>query len=149
MRVRTIEKKLKLPIPSVIRYCKELKTQGILATIKIGNVTFYTANKTNPDFILEKKLHNLKSLYTSKLIEHIKKELSNPSIIVFGSYSKEEDAENSDIDLYIETPSKKELNLKEYEKKLQRTIQIFRQRKISEINNSMNGISLNGYVEVL
>jgi predicted nucleotidyltransferase len=155
LRVREIERALKLPLPSVIIYCKELQKEGILTKIEIGNVVFYASDRTNKNFLLEKRIYNLKTLYSSGLVEFLKIELSNPSIIVFGSYSKGEDDEKSDIDLYIETPSKKELNLKKYEEKLQRKIQAFRHKKISEIknngliNNIINGILLNGFVEVL
>lgn len=154
MRVRGIEKNLKLPLPSVIRYCKELQSEGILTTLKTGNVVFYTADRSNENFLLEKKLYNIKLLYLSGLVEFIKKELSNPAIVVFGSYAKGEDIEDSDIDLYIETPSNKELNLKDFEKKLKRKIQIFRHKNLQEIknnhlaNNIMNGITLNNYIEV-
>lgn len=154
LRVREIEKKLNLPIPSVIRYCKELMEEGLLTTIKTGNVVFYTSDRANSLFILEKKLFNIKSLYTSELIEFLKTELSNPPIIVFGSYSKGEDIEESDIDLYIETPSKIQPSLEKFEKILNRKIQIFEHKNINEIknknlaNNIINGIVLNNYVEV-
>lgn len=154
LRVREIERTLKLPLPSIIKYCKELKEEKTLTTIKTGNVVFYTANKTSETFLLEKKLHNIKSLYTSGLIDFLRVELSNPALIVFGSYSKGEDTEESDIDLYIETPSKKEINLNKFERLLKRKIQVFRQRNISEIknknlsNNIVNGIILNKFVEV-
>lgn len=155
LRVREIERLLSLPLPSVIKYCKELEEEGLLIIDKIGNVSFYTANKTHPNFLLEKKLYNIKSLYECGLIEFLKSELSNPSIIVFGSYSKGEDREESDIDLYIQTPSKKEVKLNKFEDKLKRKIQIFRHNHIREIknndliNNIINGIILNGFVEVL
>lgn len=154
LRVREIEKHLKLPLPSVINYCKELMNEGILTTIKTGNVVFYTGNRTNKNFLLEKRLFNIKSLYESGLIEFLKIELSNPVIILFGSYSKGEDIENSDIDLYVETPSKKEFSLEKFEKILKRRIQIFRHKSIGEIknlnlsNNIINGIILNNYIEV-
>ena len=142
-------------MPSVINYSKELEKEGMLTTIKTGNVVFYTADKLNPNFLLEKKLFNIKSLYQSGLINFLKIELSNPSIIVFGSYSKGEDTEDSDIDLFIESPSRKEINLNEFENKLKRHIQMFRHNKITEIknkdliNNIINGVLLNGFVEVL
>jgi len=154
MRLREIERSLKIPLPSVIRYCKELKNEGILTTIKIGNVVFYTAAKTNENFLLEKKLYNIKSIYSSGLINFLKTELSNPPIVVFGSYSKGEDMENSDIDLYIETLSKKELSLEKFEKILKRKIQVFRHERLNEIKNSnlanniINGVILNNYIEV-
>lgn len=154
LRVREIEKLLKLPIPSVIRYCKELKEEKILTTIKTGNVVFYTGNRANSSFLLEKKLYNIKSIYQSGLIDFLKIELSNPVVLLFGSYSKGEDVKNSDIDLYIETPSKKEIDLGKFEKMLKRKIQAFRHKSIKEIKNNeladniLNGIVLNGFLEV-
>ena len=154
LRVREIERIIKLPLPSVIRYCKELEKEGILTIIKMGNVLFYTGDRSNNNFILEKRLYNVKTIYDSGLLEFIRKELSNPVVILFGSYSKGEDIESSDIDLYVETPSKKELNLGNFSKKLNRTIQIFRHKSIREIknvnlsNNIINGITLNNGIEV-
>ncbi len=76
------------------------------------NVVFYTANRSNELYLLEKRLYNIKSLYTSGLIKFLRIQLSNPTIVVFGSYAKGEDIENSDIDLYLETTSKKEIIIK-------------------------------------
>jgi predicted nucleotidyltransferase len=154
LRVREIERALKLPLPSVIRYCNELEKEGILALAKIGNVSFYTANRSSETFLLEKKLYNLKMIYTSGLIEYIKQELSNPAIALFGSFAKGEDTEESDIDLYIETPSKKKAGLEKFEKFLKRRIQVFQHKSLNEIsnprlaNNIINGITLNSYIEV-
>jgi len=154
LRVREIEKKLRLPLPSVIRYCKELNDEGILSIMQVGSVVFYTSDKTNERFLLEKRIYNLKSVYLSGLVEFLRMELSNPVIILFGSYAKGEDLENSDIDLYIETFSKKELELTKFENQLRRKIQVFKQKSLKEIknvhlsNNIINGILLNGFVEV-
>ena len=153
LRVRGIERTLKLPLPSVIRYCKELQKESLLARISIGAVIFYTASRSET-YLLEKKLYNLKALYQSGLIEYLKQELSNPTLVLFGSYAKGEDTEDSDIDIYIETHSKKQLNLERFKKQLHRKIQIFQHRNIKEIsnpylaNNIVNGITLNNYIEV-
>ncbi len=153
LRVREIERTLKLPLPSVIRYCRELEQEDILAIAKTGNVAFYTTNRSEK-YLLEKKLYNIKQIYESGLINYLKIELSNPAIVLFGSYAKGEDTEDSDIDLYIETPSKKKIALDEFERKLQRRIQVFRHKNIEEIKNShlanniINGIALNNYIEV-
>ena len=154
LRVRELERTLKIPLPSVIRYCKELETEEILATVKIGKVVFYAANRASEKYLLEKKLYNFKRIYESGLIDYLKQELSNPPIIIFGSFAKGEDGEESDIDLYVETPSKKGLELGKFERILKRKIQIFKQKTLYEIsnihlaNNIVNGITLNGYVEV-
>jgi len=154
LRVREVERTLKLPLPSVIRYCKELEKENILATAKIGSVTFYTASR-NEIYLLEKKLYNIKQLYDSGLINYLKVELNNPTIVLFGSYAKGEDTENSDIDLYIETLSKKQVSLEKFKKTLKRDIQLFQHKNIKEIkntnlaNNIINGFLLNGFMEVL
>lgn len=153
LRVREIERILKLPLPSVIRYCKELEREDILQIVRTGNVVFYTANRSKK-FLLEKKMFNVKSLYYSGLVSFLVDELSNPSIVLFGSYSTGEDVEKSDIDIYIETTSKREINLKTFEKTLKKEIQIFRHKNIHEVknkhlaNNIINGIILNGFIEV-
>ncbi len=153
LRVRQIERELKIPLPSAIRYVKELEKEEILRKSETGNVVFYSGDRSSKNFLLEKKLFNIENLYSSGLIDFLITELSNPVIIVFGSYSKGEDVEDSDIDLYIETPSKKEIKLEYFEKILKRKIQIFRHKKISEVknidlaNNIINGILLNGFIE--
>lgn len=155
LRVRQIERELKLPLPSVINYVKELEKEELLSKSKIGNVVFCTSNRSSKKFLLEKRLFNIKMLYSSGLVDFLVVELSNPSIILFGSSSKGEDIENSDIDLYLETSSKKELRFEKFEKILKRKIQIFKYSNISQIknkplaNNIINGIGLNGFVEVL
>ena len=153
LRVREIERTLKLPLPSVIRYCHELEQEEILTIAKTGNVNFYTASRSET-YLLEKKLYNIKQLYVSGLINYLKIELSNPAIVLFGSFAKGEDLEESDIDLYIETPSKKQLNLEKFKKILKREVQIFQHKSLKEItnhhlaNNIINGITLNNYIEV-
>jgi len=153
LRVREIERLLNLPLPSVIRYCKELEKEGILTIFKVGTIKFYTASR-NQKYFVEKMLYNIKSINNTQLIDYIRKELSNPVIILFGSYSKGEDTEQSDIDIYIETPSKKKISLESYERKLKRKIQLFQHKNIREIknmylaNNIINGITLNKELQV-
>lgn len=154
LRVRQIEREVKAPLPSVIRYTKELEKEGIFKSTKITNIIAYSADRTSKTFLLEKKLFNLYHLNTSGLIDFFIKELSNPTIVVFGSYARGEDVENSDIDLYLETTSKKKINLEKYEKILQRKIQLFIYKNIHKLenkelaNNIANGIILNGFMEI-
>lgn len=154
LRVRQIEREIKIPLPSVIRYTKELEKEGILKSDIIAKVKLYSADRTSKHFLLEKKLFNLKYLVSSGLIDYIITELSNPGIIVYGSFSKGEDTEESDIDLYLESPSKTEINIEIFEKKIQRKVQVFIYKNIHDIknknlaNNIINGITLNGFIEV-
>ena len=154
LRVRQIERKLNIPLPSVIRYCKELEKDGILTSMEIGGVTFYTANRGDKKFLLEKRLFNIKSIYQTGLVDYLREKMHNPTIILFGSYSRGEDTEDSDIDLYVETTLKEHPSLQKYEKMLGRRIQLLIHRNIKEIpnpylsNNIINGITLNGFIRV-
>ncbi len=154
LRVRHIERELKLPLPSVIRYCKELENECILKKTVISGITFYSADRASKQYLIKKKLFNIKVLFESGLVDFLISEFHNPTIIVFGSYSKGEDTESSDIDLYIESSLHKKVNFDKHEKILNRNIQIFVHRNIHNIknkelaNNILNGVILNGYVEV-
>lgn len=154
LRVRQIERELELSLPSVIRYVKELEKEGLIKKEQTAGISLFSADRDSEKYKLEKKHYNIMQLYKTGLVKYIIDELSNPPIIAFGSYSKGEDTEQSDIDIYIETPSKKELDLKKYEKALKRSIQIFKNKKLNALanphlaNNIINGVKLNGYIEV-
>ena len=155
MRVRQIERELKLPLPSVIRYTKELEEEEILKKEKLAGAVLFSANRSSQkSYLLEKKLYNIEQLYRSGLIDYLTDKLSNPIIIVFGSYSKGEDNENSDVDLYVQTHSKNIVKLEKFEKLLKRNIQLFIHSDLKEVknphlmNNIINGITLNNFLEV-
>lgn len=153
-RVRELERVLKLPLPSVVRYCKELKMENMLDIQKIGDVIFYCAHRSSQNYILAKKLFNLKKIYQSGFIDFLKKEMSNPTVVLFGSYLRGEDVESSDIDIFIQTKSKKVILVDKFEKYFQRELQLFIFSDINKItnknlaNNIMNGYVLNGFLEV-
>ena len=152
--VRQIERDLKVSLPLVIRYTKELEKERILKSSSVAGITLYSADRTSTIFLMEKRLYNLRSLYSSGLVDFLVQELSNPAIILFGSYARGEDVETSDIDIFIETTQKEIPSLVKFEKKLQRKTQLFKYKDISKVenkelaNNIMNGITLNGFLEV-
>jgi len=153
LRVRQIERELELPLPSVIRYSKDLEKDGILRKESASGVSTYSADRSSKKFLTAKRLFNIRLIFESGLAEYIIKEYFNPVIVLFGSYSKGEDTEDSDIDLYIETPKRQEFNLQKFEKILSRRIQVFNYRKIKEVpnphlsNNIINGVTLNNFLE--
>lgn len=155
LRVRELERELSLSLPSVIFAVKKLVEEDLLQIIKIGSVIFYGANRSNKHYIFEKKLFNLKQIYTSGLIEDLKFNYSNSTVVLFGSYMRGEDIETSDIDIFIEILDKKNINLEKYEKILKRKIQIFKFKNFVSIsnkdlaNNIANGIVLNGFLKVI
>jgi predicted nucleotidyltransferase len=112
----------------------------------------YKANINNKEYKRYKKIYNLVILQKSKLIGFLKDELMPKSIVLFGSFQKGEDIENSDIDVFVEC-KKSEINLNKFKKQLNRNIQLHFRRNFgsypSELkNNIINGQVLEGYLEV-
>jgi predicted nucleotidyltransferase len=73
-------------------------------------------------------------------------------IILFGSASKGEDLQESDLDIFMECEETK-LNLLKYEKIINRKINILFNPKFNNLsnelkNNIMNGIILKGYIKL-
>lgn len=154
LRVRQIEKNARVPLPSAIRYAKELEQEHFLKSELISNIKLYSADRTSEHFLLEKKLDNIRRLYSCGLVEHLREKYENPAIVLFGSHSRGEDTEKSDIDIFIEYPKEKKIITEKFEKELRRKIHIFRNRNIQSIrntelaNNIANGIVLNGFLEI-
>ena len=108
------------------------------------------AKLDNPKFKNLKRAYNIKKLYDSGLLEYFKEHLPLKTIVLFGSYSRGDDTEKSDIDIAVDGDEKK-LNLELYEKKLNRPINVefINIKKITkELKNSLiNGIVLSGYLD--
>jgi len=108
---------------------------------------------------VKKKAYNVDQLYGSGLIAYLLEELAYPTIVLFGSYAKGENHESSDIDIFVLADEKKHPDLTKYEKALGAKIQLFlhtreeftQLKKTNKelINNVLNGIRLEGYLEVL
>jgi predicted nucleotidyltransferase len=150
-----ISRKIKLAHTSVKNHLLTLLEMKIITkgSVNFGNKSnpCYFANKRFHLFIHYKKIYNLESLKNSKLIEYIDDKCQPNSIILFGSFQRGEDISDSDIDIFVES-SEITLNLKKYENKLNRKIQIHFKNKFNEYpcelkNNIINGIVLSGFLE--
>jgi len=157
--IRQISKLLGKSPTTISKYLKELKEKNILKSEKKLNHLLFKANVENKKFKQLKLNYNLNLLYGSGLIDYLVKELNYPeAIILFGSFAKAENSSVSDIDLLIISPSKKDIKLTNFEKRVGHKIQIFIHskkdiEKIKEknkelLNNWINGITLYGFWEV-
>ena len=113
---------------------------------------FYSANMDNKLFKMYKKIYNFTSILESGLIDLIEERLMPKCIVLFGSYERGEDIENSDIDIFIQC-KKEELNITKFEKKLGRKIELHFKENFasypSELkNNIINGTVMRGFLEV-
>ena len=77
LRVRQVERAVKVPLPSAIRYAKELEAEGVLKRQTVAGVTMYSADRTSRRFLLEKKLYNIQRLFSSGLIHFLLHNFSN------------------------------------------------------------------------
>lgn len=153
--LKEISKKTNLAHTSVKNYLIELKHAGIITERidKKGSRKFplYKANIEYAAYKRYKALFNIINLYESGMVEHLKDNFMPKSIVLFGSYQRGEDLEDSDIDLFVEC-KKEEISLDKFKKKLHRNIQLHFKDKFNDYpaqlkNNIINGVVLHGYLE--
>ncbi|MDD5417680.1 MAG: nucleotidyltransferase domain-containing protein [Candidatus Nanoarchaeia archaeon] len=128
----------------------ELVTIRKEKNIKLSRVSL---NRDNKKAIELKRAENLKNIYSSGLTDYLEKELAGGTAILFGSYSRGEDTDKSDIDIAVVGRKDKMLKLEGYENKLSRKININFYSSWKDIhkylkNNILNGILIQGGVEL-
>ena len=108
-------------------------------------------NRNSPRIIEFKRIENLRFIYESNLVEFLKQRFSDTIIILFDSYSRGEDLYSSNIELAIINSKRKILDLEEFEKKLERKINLNFYNSITEVNKHQeifNGIVLAGRIKL-
>jgi len=157
--LRELARILKKSPATISKQLKKLTKQKIVTIKKLSNHNYFRANTENKNYKQLKFSYNLQKIKNSDLIEILEENFNYPeAIILFGSWQKAENNENSDIDILIITPIKKEINLDKIGKKLNTKIQLF-QRSGKEIenmktknkpllNNMINGTTIYGSWEV-
>lgn len=151
-QMREISRNTKIAQPSVMNHLKALINEGLIIKENKGIYPSYRANREEDLFKIYKKSDLMLRMQEIGLIDFINDSCMPNAIILFGSASKGEDIEESDIDLYIQSPEKK-LKLEKYEKLLNRKISLFFKENFSKLsdelkNNIINGIVIKGYLKV-
>ncbi len=80
-------------------------------------------NRDNLRIVDLKRIENLKLLVESGFMDYLRENLPGKQIILFGSYSRGEDIERSDIDIAV-IGKEKVIEVKNFEKRLKRNINI-------------------------
>ena len=152
--LRQISRKMKIAVTSVRKYLDDLLKERLIIKIDKGIYPSFKANRDADEgvFRFYKKLNMVERLISSGLVDYIEDNCIPNTMILFGSASRGEDIERSDIDLFVQCKSKK-LDLEKFEKKLKRKINIFFEGNFSRLskelkNNILNGILLRGYLKV-
>ena len=151
-QLREISRMIKIGLPSVKAHVEKLERNELITKTK-GNIYDSFVATRNDKFKLYKRNDIMIRIHESGLLEYLVNELSPDVIVLFGSASKGDDIEQSDIDIFVLAKEKK-LKLYKFEKVLKRKINILFENKMKNIpkeliSNIINGIVLYGYLEVL
>ena len=150
---REIAKMLKVSPTAVSNSIKKLKESKLIKIEKTKTINFISFNRDEKRSIELKRVENLKNMYLSGLSDYLESTLPGGTIILFGSFSRGEDTNTSDLDIAVIERKDKILELEKYEKILNRKINVNfydSWKKIHEHlkNNILNGILLSGGVEL-
>ncbi len=135
-----------------------LEKEGFLKKEVLGKTWRISCNHEHLYNITIKIPHNLWLIYESGILGKIHQIFANPrTIILFGSYRKGDDTEDSDLDIALEVLDDKEVEIYDlgkisigYRKNVQVNLHIFSRNKIdlNLFSNIANGIILEGFLEV-
>ena len=135
-----------------------LMQDGFLNIETLGKIWRISCNINHQYNKTYKIPFNLQQIYTSGILDAIKKETPQAqSIILFGSYMKGDDDKNSDIDIAVEVVDNKNpetitLGTTDmgYRKNVKVNLFIFSRNKVdlNVFSNIANGIVLDGFLEV-
>ena len=150
--VKGISRKINLAPTSVKKHLEDLEKNNILIRKKGERFIGFIANRESDDFIFYKRIFNLIKIKESGLIDYLVKSIYPKTIVLYGSYLKGEDVDESDIDLLVITKTKKNLNFDRFEKKLERKIHVIYDKNLKRLNEElklevMNGLVLYGYMK--
>lgn len=150
-QMREISRRTKIAQTSVTNHLKALVKEGFIIKEKKGIYPSFKANRDSELFRLYRKSDIVRRIQETGLLDYIWDNTSPDAIILFGSVSKGDDIESSDIDLFVQAKEKK-VSLDEYEKRLNREISLFFEENFSKLskelkNNILNGIILKGYIK--
>ena len=151
--MREISRMTKITHPSMINHLNCLIKEGLIIKEKKGIYPTYKANRDDELFKLYKRLDIMLRIKQTGLADYIYDSCHPDVVILFGSGSKGEDIEDSDIDIFVECAREKALNVRKYEVALGHRIELFTKQKITLLpkrllNNVVNGVKLKGYFTI-
>lgn len=156
--VRKLAKGAGISTTAVLQAVKELQNAGIVMVERTELTTNIKANLGHETYLSYKRIFNLYLLEQCKVVSLIYNALHSKAIVLFGSYARGEDEEESDIDLlaisHAKTDEQLEDELLHCEEALGRKISLHilpsLEKSSKEFKNSIaNGIVLFGYVKVV
>jgi predicted nucleotidyltransferase len=152
---REISKLLKVSPTAIGNALVELEKEKIIIIERQGkiNLSLVFLNRESSEVIFMKRIENIRMIYQSGLYDKLFNSFPGTTIFLFGSYSQGGDVIKSDIDIAIIGNKERNINLEEYEKLLEREINVefYDSWKIipkNLKNNILNGVILSGSVDL-
>ncbi len=153
-QLREIGRKTRLAPTSVKLHMEALSKEGLITSKRhrVQGYPLYSANRGAGGFRFLKKINTAIAIRESRLLAYLSDKCMPDAIVLFGSASKGEDTRDSDLDMLLICPEKK-LVLENFEKTLNRKINLFFSEDFSKLskelkNNIINGTVLEGYLKV-
>lgn len=156
--IRKLAKETKQSTTAIVSTVRDLNKFKIIKLDRTNLTTNIKADIESDAYIFYKKIFNLYRLERYLIIEILKETFQAETIVLFGSFAKGEDIEESDIDILVITNQKKKESIEDslgvFEKALNRKINLHilpsLENSSKEFKNAVaNGIVLYGYIKVL
>ncbi|MEM5778477.1 MAG: ArsR family transcriptional regulator [Candidatus Aenigmatarchaeota archaeon] len=151
--LREVARILNISPATASKELKLLVKENILKERKERIYVLYKANLESDAYRDLKTYYNIRKLKESGLIEALNKFYLKPTIVLFGSASEGLDTETSDFDLLIISEKTEALDVKKFENKINRKLQLMVVKNIKElknehlINNVLNGRVIQGKIK--
>ena len=156
--IRKLAKETKQSTTAIISAVQDLNKFKIVKLDKTDLTTNIKADTESDAYRFYKKIFNLYRLERYQIIEKLKDAFQSEAIVLFGSFAKGEDIEESDIDILVITNRKENESINDFlnicGKVLNRKINLHilpsLEKSSKEFKNAVaNGIVLYGYLKVI
>ncbi|MBI4167907.1 MAG: nucleotidyltransferase domain-containing protein [Candidatus Aenigmarchaeota archaeon] len=144
VNVREYARIMGISPPTASKLLNDFARDKLLMKDAYKNYILFYANKESGDFIDLSRLYWRRKLV--KITEMIGSRLVSPLVVLFGSLSKAEVKEDSDVDLAV-FGGKKQIDLSLFEKNIRRDINVLWFESFADLKNKELGNNIiNGYV---
>ena len=152
-KLRELSREASIAPASLYTYLEHFINRTVVKVVEEYGLKLYKANTESEIYKQDKIAYNIQKIQNSKIIDEINKKFDYPCIILFGSKSKGEDNEKSDIDIAIISTINAEIDTNKYENSLNSEVNFLVINNFNKLaaeikNNIINGKILSGYLEV-
>lgn len=153
IHLRRLARSIELSPAFVSTHIDGLVEGEIVKEEREGNMRIFFANTSSPKYRMNKKAYNLKEILTSDLVPFLEENMYPDCLVLFGSYLRAADTEESDIDIAVINGRDISLDLSDFEQNFERMIKLTMVDGLEEaesefIETLINGLVLSGYLEV-